>query len=387
MGNLLLKNLEIVLPDKVQTNCNILIENGIIQNISTDNFSADKVIEFNNANLHSGFIDIHNHGANGFDVNESSADDLIEIGKFLASNGVTAWLPTLVPDSNENFQSVIKAIDEAMQVQKVLPVAQILGVHYEGVFANEKMCGALRPEYFKNFKNGDEVSQIPKLNNGIHFTTLAPEVENGIELIKELTKQNWLVSMGHTKADTETLDNAFQNGAKHLTHFFNAMTGLHHRSLGVVGWALTNDDITFDIIADGVHVHPEMLKFAVENKGTDKVSLISDSIAPTGLGDGDYKMWGEKISVIDSKTNNENGNIAGSVITLLEAFKMMMSLGFSKNAVAKMSSSNPAKLLGLEKTHGSIEVGKSADLVVLDEDGNVKLTVINGTIATNKEQY
>ena len=259
-----------------------------------------------------------------------------------------------------------------------MPIAQIVGVHYEGVFANEKMCGALRPEYFKTFANGDEISQLPRLENGVHLTTLAPEIENGIALIAELVKQNWIISIGHTKADLQTLEKAKSAGAKHLTHFFNAMTGVHHREIGVAGWGLISEDITFDIIADGIHVVPEMLKFAVETKRCEMVSLISDSVAPTGLGDGDFEIWGEKISVVEGKTRNERGSIAGSVITMFDAVKNMRKLGFTDADVSKMASANPAKLLGIEKTLGTIEVGKRADLVALDENGNVKLVVIEG---------
>ena len=161
------------------------------------------------------------------------------------------------------------------------------------------------------------------------------------------------------------------------------MTGLHHRDSGVVGWALTKDEITFDIIADGVHVAPQILKFAVDSKSAEKVSLISDAVLPTGLGDGEFEIWGEKVSVVEGKTRNERGSIAGSVITMLDAVKMMLSLGFSKSEVSKMASANPARLLGLEKTHGTIEIGKRADLVALDKDGNVRLTIIGGRIAFN----
>jgi len=213
------------------------------------------------------------------------------------------------------------------------------------------------------------------------MTTFSPEVENGIALVKELKKQNWIPSIGHTKADFETLEKAFDAGANHLTHFFNAMTGLHHREVGVVGWALGKENVTFDIIADGVHVAPQVLKLAVESKSADKVSLISDAVLPTGLGDGDFEIWNEKVSVVNGKTQNERGSIAGSVITMHDALKRMLALGFSESDVSKMASANPAKLLGLEKTHGSIEKGKRADLVALDEQGNVRLTIIGGKTA------
>ena len=197
------------------------------------------------------------------------------MAKFLAENGTTAWLPTFVPDSDETYQNVMAEIEKTIEIQKNEPIAQIVGVHYEGVFANEKMCGALRPEFFKTF-TGSEINHLPRLKNGVHLTTFAPEVENGIELVKELKKQNWIPSIGHTKADVQTLKKPFEAGAKHLTHFFNAMTGLHHRDIGVVGWALTKEEMTFDIIADGVHVAPQMLKFAVDSKTAEKVSLISE---------------------------------------------------------------------------------------------------------------
>ncbi|MGI8639276.1 MAG: N-acetylglucosamine-6-phosphate deacetylase [Pyrinomonadaceae bacterium] len=388
MKKLLLQNSTAILPNEKAGNFSVLVEQGIVAEVSSTNLSsqADEILDFTDTTLYAGFIDIHNHGAIGVDVNTATADDLHKVSRFLATKGVTAWLPTFVPDSDENYKKVVDAIDEVMQTQDFEasePAARILGIHYEGVFANEKMCGALRPEFFKTFRNGDEINDLPKLKNGIHLTTLAPEVENGIGLIKELRKENWIVSIGHTKADFQTLENAFNAGARHLTHFFNAMTGLHHREIGVAGWGLANKEITFDIIADGVHVHPAMLKFACQSKTPAKTLLISDSVAPTGLGDGEYEIWDEKIFVRNGKTQNERGSIAGSVITMLDAVKMLLSLGFSEAETSQMASANPAKLLDLEKTYGSIEVGKRADLVILDERQNVKLTLIGGKIALN----
>ena len=384
MKTLLLKNTNAILPGEKAKNVSILIEKNKIADISSKNesFIADETLDLSNTTLYAGFIDIHNHGAGGVDVNTANAENLREVSRFLANKGVTAWLPTLVPDADENYQMVIEAIDEVMETQVDEPIAQILGVHYEGVFANEKMCGALRPKFFKEFIKGDEIDHLPKLQtpNAIHLTTLAPEITGGIDLIKELKKQNWIVSIGHTRADFETLNRAFDAGASQITHLFNAMTGVHHRDVGVAGWALSNDKIICEIIADGVHVAPEMLKFAFRNKTANGLALVSDSVAPTGLGDGTFELWNEKISVTNGKTQNERGSIAGSVITMLEAVKMMISLGIEKREVSQMASLTPAKMLGIETTHGSIEVGKRADLVALDEQGNVKLTIVGGKI-------
>jgi N-acetylglucosamine-6-phosphate deacetylase len=359
---------------------NVVIDGDAIVGIAPEPESFDEQIDGGGARLLPGFIDVHNHGAIGHDVNDSTAEELVEVAAFLARNGVTAWLPTLVPDSDENYRRIIDAIDRLMEMQDGKQVAQALGVHYEGVFANEVMCGALRPEYFKSGPRSPVSGQLPRLKRGVHMTTLAPEIEGGIDLIKELVDDGWIVAIGHTRADTKTLDAAFDAGARHLTHFFNAMTGIHHREIGVAGWGLTNREVGFDIIADGIHVAPEMLEFACRLKGSDKISLISDSVAPTGLGDGEFELWSEKISVLNGRTRNERGSIAGSVITMHAAAKQMMSLGFSTAEVSQMASTNPAKLIRLDNERGSIDVGKRADLVAIGEEGDIQFTMIGGEI-------
>lgn len=379
MKSLLLTNVDVVTPEVVLQNTCLRIENNKIADISPGLSRADETVDLGGVTLWPGFIDIHIHGAIGVDTNAADTDDLAKVAVFLAAQGVTAWLPTLVPDSDKNYRNAIEAIDGLMESQAGREIAQAAGVHYEGVFANEKMCGALHPEFFKRF-TGSEIGQLPRLKDGVHFTTLAPEVAGGIDLIGELVRQNWVVSIGHTKANIDILDQAYEAGARHLTHFYNAMTGLHHRDVGVVGWAFSKEDVTFDIIADGIHVHPDMLRFACLNKTPGKVSLISDAVLPTGMGDGDFEIWGERVSVENGRTRNERGSIAGSVITMLDAVNWMLALGFSAPDVSKMASLNPAKLLGLDKTRGSIEAGKRADLVAVDSAGGVVLTVIGGRI-------
>jgi N-acetylglucosamine-6-phosphate deacetylase len=384
MKSVLLKNATAILPSEKAENVSLLVADGKIVAIERENktLEADRTIDLSGAKVFAGFIDIHIHGAVGVDAMTADAVDLRKMAKFLASKGTTAWLPTFVPAPDDNYRKSIAAIDELMKTQGDEPMAQALGVHYEGVFASEKMCGALRPEFFKKF-TGDEVEKLPKLKaeNAVHLTTFAPEIEGGIALVKDLIKHGWIASIGHTRADAETLERAFATGAKHMTHFFNAMTGLHHRDVGVVGWGLTNEKITCDIIADGIHVHPKMLQLAHKIKTSENLMLISDAVSPTGLGDGEYEIWNEKISVVNGRTQNERGSIAGSVITLLDAVKQMLSLGIAEREVSRMASLNPAKLLGVESECGSIEIGKRADLVALDENGNVKLTLTDGHVA------
>ncbi len=379
MKTLLLKNITVILPNQKLENANILVENGRIAKISTAELIADETISLNNQTLYAGFIDVHIHGAIGVDVNEAETPDLQKVSACLAKHGTTAWLPTFVPDSSETYKKVIDSIDELMEIHTELPIAQAVGVHYEGIFANEKMCGALRPQYFKTF-TGNELNELPRLKNGVHLTTFAPEISGGIELVKELVKQNWVASIGHTSADFATLEAACDCGAKHITHFYNAMTGLHHRDIGVVGWAFGRDDVTCDIIADGIHVHPKMLKLAHKIKTSNNLSLISDAISAAGLGDGDFEIWNEKISVVNGKTQNERGSIAGSVITLIDAVKTMLSIGINEVEVSRMASLNPAKLLKIEQNFGSLEVGKRADFAVLDNRQNVVFAMVGGKI-------
>ncbi len=382
MSTIKLKNADVVLPDRTVRRNSIAVDGGRIVSVgeTAEDASFERVLRLDGCTVFPGFVDVHNHGAAGVDVNDADADGLLRVAEYLASCGVTAWMPTLVPDSDDNYRRIIGEIDRLMELQAGKPVAQAVGVHYEGVFANEKMCGALRPEFFKKF-DGHQLSELPRLRNGVHMTTFAPEVEGGVALAAELTKQGWIASIGHTQADTAMLDAAFAAGARHMTHFFNAMTGVHHRDVGVAGWGLTNKGVTFDIIADGVHVVPRMLELACRAKTPEKVSLISDSVAPTGMGDGEFELWGETIRVVNGRTQNERGSIAGSVSTMLDGVRMMRSVGFTDGEVAAMASTNPARLLGIDGLTGSIEAGKFADLVVIDGTGNVTMTIVRGQLA------
>jgi len=208
METVLIKNVSLAAKRQPSELISILVIDGkFADTFSSDkNFAGATTLDFEGLQILPGFIDVHNHGAVGVDVNEADADGLLEIGRFLARHGVTAWMPTLVPDSDENYRRVISEIDRLMLLQKDQNVAQAVGVHYEGVFANEKMCGALRPEYFKSF-TGTQVDELPHLRHGVHMTTFAPEVEGGVPLAYRLVQEGWVASIGHTRADIETLDN------------------------------------------------------------------------------------------------------------------------------------------------------------------------------------
>jgi N-acetylglucosamine-6-phosphate deacetylase len=376
-----LRNARIVFPDRVGQKADLLIRDGRIAAASDAQTASPSVdeIDLSGCMLLPGFIDVHIHGALGVDPMEADAAGLRRISKFLAAQGVTGWLPTLVPAPDADYAQAIAAIEEAM---KSTGGARILGVHYEGPFVNSAQCGALRQQYFRSFVNSEALDSLPRLANpsAIHMMTVAPEIEGGIELVHQLKKRGWIISIGHTRADFKLLDKALAAGARHMTHFMNAMAPFQQRAPGPIGWGLLREDVTCDVIADGIHLDRHSLELILKSKSALRLTLISDAVAAAGLGDGDYQIWGETISVKNGRTRNSRGNIAGSVISLLDAVRTMESLGVSEIDLARMSSSNPAKLLGIDGECGSIAEGKRADLVGFNADKKVVVVMVNGEV-------
>jgi N-acetylglucosamine-6-phosphate deacetylase len=402
---LLLTRARLVLSDHVAANAALLVEGGRIARVYADTqtpaHAAARTIDLDGLTVYPGFIDAHIHGAVGVDTLDATPDDLQRLARFLATRGVTAWLPTLVPAPTEDYRRAVGSIESLISTQRddddanatgyamgdatddAAIGARALGVHYEGPFVNVAQCGALRTEYFRTFKDAASLDELPTLDaaHAAHMITVAPEIEGGVALVGELNARGWIVSIGHTRADLATLDAACAAGARHLTHFFNAMSPLHHRAPGVVGWGLLADSVTCDVVADGFHSDPLALRVALRCKTAERLSLISDAVLPAGLGDGEYDVWGETITVEGGRTRNARGSIAGSVITMLDAARLMLSLGVSDPDVARMASLNPARLLRVDDECGSIETGKRADLVALDGEGRARLTIIGGRIA------
>lgn len=394
VNEILLRNCRAVLPEQTVEVGAILIRDGLIAHISDSSTLAppvELVLDLQGFYLFPGLIDLHIHGAVGIDLMATDASGLYQASKFLATQGTCSWLPTLVPASPEDYRAAVSAIDELMlrqrEGQTSSIAARVLGVHYEGPFVNGLQCGALHKEFFRTFHGRASLNDlpVPSSREARRMATIAPEIDGGIALVQELKRQGWVVSLGHTRAAVETLEEAYTAGAKHMTHFMNAMAPLHHRSPGPVAWGLSRDDVSCDFIADGVHLDPFILKMLPKLKGRDRLVLISDAIAATGMGDGDYQIWGETITVKDGRTRNASGSIAGSVITMLDAVRMMLSVGIAEGDVARMAATNPAKLLGVSSECGSIEVGKRADLVALDRKGKVALTLVGGAVAYRAE--
>jgi N-acetylglucosamine-6-phosphate deacetylase len=400
MAQLLLQNARLVLEGRVQSG-GVLVREGRIaltfpSGQTPAGFSATESIDIDGAYLTPGLIDIHIHGSAGVDVQATDCSGLAKLSDFLLGEGVTGFFPTLVPTDEDSYLRSLAAISSYIEQQDVvqeknsaLGRARILGVHFEGPFVSEHRCGALRSRYFKTydgdarsielFTGGQRAAGPKRLQR---LMTLAPEAQGGLDLTSDLTRKGVRAFIGHSQAQPETLDLAVQAGARHITHFPNALDPLHHRKPGAVAWGLLRNEVTLDCIADFHHVHPLMLRLIYESKGADRMALISDAIMPAGLGDGEFAVWDEKITVRNGRTalgrSPDEATIAGSVITMRHALKNMLQLGVPIHEAVGMASIVPARAAGIESAHGSIKEGKRADLIAFDDDFAVRLSIVGG---------
>lgn len=396
MAQLLLHNARLILGHGIQPG-GVLIRDGFIAEVFSrgqmpTGVSAAESIDLAGNYLAPGFIDIHIHGSAGVDVQAADEAGLATLSEFLLREGVTGYFPTFVPASDREYTGALATVVAYTRQQDdsaTTPRARILGVHFEGPFVNENRCGALKTEHFRSYDRDPRSIGLFTHDNGssniARLMTLAPEVPGGIELTRELTRSGVRVFIGHSQADPETLDQAAEAGSRHITHFPNALDPLHHRKPGAAAWALVRDDVTIDCIADLHHVHPLMLRLMYQSKGADRMALISDAIKPAGLGDGEFSVWDETITVKACRTAlaRKPNTIAGSVITMRDALKNIIDLGMPIDDAVRMGSGVPARVAGIDSAYGSIEVGKRADLIAFDVDLRMTLSLVGGRVQTS----
>lgn len=339
------------------------------------------VEDFGDAVIAPGLIDIHVHGGAGHDVMDASPSAMAAFETHLARQGVTAYLPTTVTAPVEATLAALERLGKAIEL-KTQGRARPLGVHLEGPFISTAKCGVhpvkdIRPPSLELFDRFWAASQ-----ETVRMVTLAPELDGAEAFVRQLTARRVRVSLGHSNAGTAATTAAIAAGASHATHTFNAMRALDHRDPGVLGAALSDDRLSADIIADGIHVAPELLKLFFRSKGAERAVLITDAISATGKPDGRYRLGGIEVEVKDSRCTHD-GRLAGSVLTLDQAVRNMMAFaGCDLEQALAMASANPARALGLERKRGAIARGMEADLVVMTRSGKVKQTYIAGVAAT-----
>lgn len=327
-----------------------------------------------------GFIDIHVHGADGFAVMGGTTKAISAIGRFHASHGTTGWLPTTLTGPVSELVKSIEAVEKVRVEDSSQSGAGILGLHLEGPFISPNKIGAQNPD-FVHAPSVDVMQSLTNLAPGlIRKVTLAPERDGALDLIRWLTREGIISSIGHTDGTFEETMRGIDAGATHATHLFNAMRGLHHREAGVAGACLLSNQVVCELIADGHHVDVEVMKLIVKTKGKENVALITDAIAATGKPDGKYKLGGLDIIVQDGKSILAEGhNLAGSTLTMDRAVSnMVKKVGVTLSDAIEMASTVPARELGLESSKGTIAIGYDADLVLLDESMSVTRTLVNG---------
>lgn len=319
-----------------------------------------------------GFINIHIHGAAGVDTMDDDIDALKKFAEFLPSCGVTSFLPTTMTMPLENIYRALKRIRAGKNFSQG---ARILGAHVEGPFINKKFKGAQAEE---NILPAD-FDLIKDFADVIKIITVAPE-ECGFEFINRCRAENIIVSIGHSAATYETAMAAIESGANHITHLFNAQTGLHHRKPGVVGAAF-DSNATVELIADNVHVHPAAQRIVNKVKPRSEIILITDSMRACGLGDGLSELGGQRVFVKGNLATLEDGTLVGSVATMNEVLKnFCANTGIDVAAAVEMITKNPAVELGIFDKTGSLEVGKAADITIFDDCFNIKKTFIGGRL-------
>ncbi|WP_432408110.1 N-acetylglucosamine-6-phosphate deacetylase [Wukongibacter sp. M2B1] len=380
----LIKASEIYCEDGIRKDGSMIINNDMIEDIVFDVEEQDlEIIDCIGYKIIPGLIDLHIHGANGFDTMDSSYEVLNEISKYLSTNGVTSFLPTTVTADWDKIREAVTNVDKAMK--RGLEGASIIGSYVEGPFITEKNKGAHPAEFIRSLDYSDVDKLLEDSKGSIRIMTIAPEKESSIGLIKSLTSKGVKVSIGHTNATFDETKEAIESGANIAVHVFNGMRGLHHREPGVVGAVLAIDEIYAELIADTIHVHPEVMKILVKCKGTDKVCLISDCMRAGGLDDGEYELGELEVIVKDSIPRLKNGSLAGSTLKLIDGIKNMVEkVDVSFIDAVHMASLVPAKILGIDNKLGSIKENKIANLTVINDDFQVIMTIINGKIVYNR---
>lgn len=343
-------------------------------------FSWDESVQHIDANgraLLPGFIDLHVHGAMGHEVMDASRDGLEAMARFYASHGVTAFLATTWTASHA---SVMKALEVVKQAQGPMRGgATLLGAYVEGPYLNPARCGA---QDVNLIRRAEKVEALEILDSGVvRLLALAPEFDENLWLVDECVRRGVTVSAAHTTADYEQMQRAAAHGVTQVTHCFNAMQPLGHRELGTVGAALALPQISCELIADNIHVHPAAQKILFDAKGVGGVVLVTDAIRAAGLPEGEYRLDDRSVQIKDGAVRLPDGTLAGSVLTMEHALhNACRATGRPLAEMWVTSSLNAARAIGVSNRKGSLEVGKDADLVLLDENFSVSLTVIEGEI-------
>ena len=383
-----IKGGKIILENEVLENKVIIFNDKIVDILDEENFQKkslakemNKIIDAHGKYVSPGFIDVHIHGSGGKDTMDGEFTGLKIISETICKSGVTGFLPTTMTMEKEKIYKALDIVSLAMGEN--INGAKILGAHMEGPFISPKYKGAQKEDYmlkpdFQFIKNYIDIIKI---------ITMAPEEDFEFEFIKSVkNNSNIVLSIGHTDSDYETATEAIRAGLSNASHFLNAMPPFHHRAPGAVG-AVLKSNISFELIADTLHIHPAVFQILLNAKGKDKLLLITDSMRAGFMGAGNWELGGQEVVVDNNSARLTDGTLAGSILTLNKAvFNILTYTDLEIYEAVALASLNPARLINMDKSKGSIKIGKDADLVIFDEELKVDLSISGGKIIYEHKQ-
>jgi N-acetylglucosamine-6-phosphate deacetylase len=381
-GTCVIRNARIVLPEQVISNGFLEISDGRIVKVAEgepSSSTSELVYDAHKATITPGFIDLHVHGGNGGAFTSIDPAEHNLAREFHLKNGTTSMLASTHTTEFSSLLAILKSLAESSRSNR--NGSKVLGIHTEGPFISEHKPGA---HVIAQLKTGD-LSSIEEVlsaaDNFVSMVTVAPEIPGGLEAIKYLSKKNIISSIGHTNATYAQAVEGIKAGARSTTHLFNAMSPLAHRDPGAVGAVLDNEDIFAELILDGIHIHEAIFRIALKSKGVDRINLITDATSLAGLADGEYgEVPDRAVTKIGGKiVLSGTDTLAGSALSMNMVYQNAAKFAqLTLSELSKISSLNAAKILGKESEIGSLEVGKLADLVLLDAESKVCATMIEG---------
>ncbi len=352
---------------------NIKIDYDKISIIDFDNkLSVDDGIDCSGKYIFPTLVDIHTHGCVGSDFSFANTEEICSMREYYLKNGIGVILPATVSLSDNDIVNAVNNIEYASKCN--CNGADIAGVNLEGPYLSPKKCGAHDSTLLK----APDINFINSLGDIIKIVNVAPEYPDAFDFIKEFKGK---VSIAHTDCDYDTAVKAINCGADHITHIFNAMNGLNHRNPGVIG-AFFDTDAYAEIICDSIHIHDAVLRMMFNSVG-DRLVIISDSMAATGLENGQYKLGNLDVTVNNGKATLSDGTLAGSVMNLYDMMKNLIKIGVDKRIAVAAATENPAKSIGIDNIYGKIEAGRHADIVIADENFNIESVIFKGKCLTN----
>lgn len=371
---MVIKNVEIYTEDKKFVPGEIGVENGKFADPAEGVTADGEVVDGEGCYMIPGLVDIHFHGCMGDDFCDAREEAIANMAKYEASIGVTSICPATMTLSEEELHDIMKTAGAYHGTEG----AKLVGINMEGPFISEKKKGAQAAKYIRKCDAELFGTLQKESGNLIKLVDIAPENDGALEFIREV-KDEVVISIAHTVADYDAASRALEEGASHVTHLYNAMPPLNHREPGVIGAARDDEKCHVELICDGVHIHPSVVRATFAMFGADRVILISDSMRATGLTDGQYTLGGQDVFVKGPKATLADGTIAGSATDLMGCVRVaVQKMGIPLEDAIGCATMNPAKEIGIYNRCGSITPGKDADFVLLDKDLKVKAVYVNG---------